>query len=288
MIDAPLITRLAIFAGVLAVLAACEARWPRRGRLRPVLARWPHHLALAGVYSALVRLILPAGLVGVALVAERASLGLFNRIGAPSAVAFVASVAALDLLLYAQHWLFHHVPVLWRLHRVHHADVDVDATTGIRFHPIEILLSLGLKAGAIVALGAPAAAVLTFEVLLNAASMFNHANLRLPARAEPVIRALIVTPDMHRVHHSIERRETDSNFGFNFPWWDRLFGTYRAQPAAGHEQMTLGLAIFRDPGDTRIDRLLLEPFLSGRAAPAPESTPGSDGRRETATRPTRT
>src|SRR5262249_22586904 len=147
----------------------------------------------------------------------------------------------LDLAIYLQHRLFHHVPLLWRLHRMHHADLDVDVTTGARFHPVEILLSLGIKFVVIVSLGASAVSVLLFEIILNATSMFNHSNVRLPAWLEPVLRALVVTPDMHRVHHSILRRETDSNFGFNFPWWDRLFGTYRPRPEAGHDGMTLGI-----------------------------------------------
>ena len=153
----------------------------------------------------------------------------------------------LDLAIYLQHVLFHAVPALWRLHRMHHADLEFDVTTGVRFHPIEILLSMVIKLGVVAALGAPAVAVLIFEVLLNATSMFNHGNVRLPPRLDRVLRWIVVTPDMHRVHHSIVPRETNSNFGFNLPWWDRLFGTYRAQPAAGHEGMTIGIEQFRDP-----------------------------------------
>jgi sterol desaturase/sphingolipid hydroxylase (fatty acid hydroxylase superfamily) len=170
------------------------------------------------------------------------------------------AIVALDLSIYLQHVLFHAVPALWRLHRMHHADLDIDVTTGARFHPIEILLSIGIKLGVVAALGAPAVAVLIFEVLLNATSMFNHSNVRMPARLDRVLRWIVVTPDMHRVHHSVVARETNSNFGFNLPWWDRLFGTYRDQPAAGHEAMTIGIEQFRNPAEQRLDRMLTQPF----------------------------
>jgi sterol desaturase/sphingolipid hydroxylase (fatty acid hydroxylase superfamily) len=172
----------------------------------------------------------------------------------------LAAIVALDLAVYLQHVLFHAVPVLWRLHRVHHADTDFDVTTGTRFHPIEILVSTGIKCAAVAAIGAPAMAVLAFEVILNATAMFNHANARLPESVDRWLRRLVVTPDMHRVHHSLVRRETNSNFGFNLPYWDRLFGTYRAQPAHGHAGMTIGLEAFRDPKEVRLDRMLLQPF----------------------------
>jgi sterol desaturase/sphingolipid hydroxylase (fatty acid hydroxylase superfamily) len=171
-----------------------------------------------------------------------------------------AAVIALDLAIYLQHVLFHAVPALWRLHRMHHADLEIDVTTGARFHPVEILLSMGIKLGVVAALGAPAAGVLAFEVLLNATSMFNHSNVRMPTRLDRVLRWIVVTPDMHRVHHSTAARETNSNFGFNLPWWDRLFGTYRDQPAAGHNAMTLGVEQFRDPAEQRLDRMLTQPF----------------------------
>ena len=172
----------------------------------------------------------------------------------------VASVVILDLAIYLQHVLFHAVPALWRLHRMHHADLEFDVTTGVRFHPIEIMLSMLIKLAVVGALGAPPLSVLIFEVLLNATSMFNHGNVRIPLAIDRVLRWLVVTPDMHRVHHSILARETNSNFGFNLPWWDRLFGTYRAQPAAGHEAMTIGIEQFRDPRELRLDRMLLQPF----------------------------
>src|SRR6266513_2836287 len=175
-------------------------------------------------------------------------------------MAVIVAVIVLDLAIYFQHVLFHAVPVLWRLHRMHHADLEFDVTTGVRFHPVEILLSMVIKLGVVLALGAPALAVLIFEVLLNATSMFNHGNVLLPQPIDRVLRTIVVTPEIHRVHHSIEPPETNSNFGFNLPWWDRLFGTYRAQPAAGHDAMTIGIEQFRDARELRLDRMLLQPF----------------------------
>jgi sterol desaturase/sphingolipid hydroxylase (fatty acid hydroxylase superfamily) len=210
--------------------------------------------------TVLVRLVFPTAAIGVALLAETRGWGLFEAVQAPAWLAVIASVILLDLAIYLQHVLFHAVPVLWRLHRMHHADLEVDVTTGVRFHPVEILLSMAIKLGVVAALGTPAAAVLIFEVLLNATSMFSHGNVRLPERFDSVLRRIVVTPDMHRVHHSVVPRETNSNFGFNLPWWDRLFGTYRGEPAAGHEGMTIGIEQFRDPRELRLDRMLLQPF----------------------------
>ncbi|MGD9728767.1 MAG: sterol desaturase family protein, partial [Nitrospiraceae bacterium] len=187
--------------------------------------------------------------------------GLLNVLELPRWPGFVFAVVALDLAIYLQHVMFHAVPALWRLHRMHHADLDLDTTTGARFHPIEILLSMVIKFAVIAALGAPPVAVVIFEVLLNATSMFNHANVRMPAGLDRLLRWIVVTPDMHRVHHSIIRNDTNSNFGFNLPWWDRLLGTYQAQPAEGHEGMTIGLDNFRDPKQLRLDRMLLQPFV---------------------------
>jgi sterol desaturase/sphingolipid hydroxylase (fatty acid hydroxylase superfamily) len=170
------------------------------------------------------------------------------------------AVVLLDLAIYLQHVLFHAVPALWRLHRMHHADLEFDVTTGARFHPLEILLSMAIKLGVVAALGAPAVAVLMFEMLLNATAMFNHSNVRMPARLDSSLRWIVVTPDMHRVHHSVNPREANSNFGFNLPWWDRLFGTYRPEPTAGHESMTIGIEQFREPAEQRLDRMLTQPF----------------------------
>jgi sterol desaturase/sphingolipid hydroxylase (fatty acid hydroxylase superfamily) len=210
--------------------------------------------------TAVVRIVFPTAAAGAAVLAESKGWGLLNIVSAPSLITVPASVLLLDLAIYAQHVAFHHVPVLWRLHRMHHADLDFDVTTGVRFHPVEVLLSMLIKIAVVVVVGAPALGVVAFEVLLNATSMFNHGNVRLPRQLDGLLRLLVVTPEMHRVHHSVVRSETDSNFGFNFPWWDRLFGTYRAEPAAGHEGMTIGIDRFRDVRELRLDRMLLQPL----------------------------
>jgi sterol desaturase/sphingolipid hydroxylase (fatty acid hydroxylase superfamily) len=255
----PLI-RLGAFGGVFAAMAIWEVLGPRRKQAIGRGLRWPNNLGVVLLDTLLVRLVFPATAVGLALVAEAYAWGLFHAIALPTWVGVVSSVILLDLAIYFQHVLFHAVPALWRLHRMHHADLEFDVTTGLRFHPIEILLSMMIKLAVVAALGAPAVAVLIFEVLLNATSMFNHSNVRMPLPLDRVLRWFVVTPDMHRVHHSIVSRETNSNFGFNLPWWDRLFGTYRAQPAAGHEAMTIGIEQFRDPRELRLDRMLLQPF----------------------------
>ncbi|HWB44782.1 MAG TPA: sterol desaturase family protein [Hyphomicrobiaceae bacterium] len=258
----PLI-RLGAFFGVLAAMALWEVAAPRRQLKLARRTRWPSNLGVVIVDTLLVRLLFPTAAVGVALLAEARGWGLFPALGVPWAVAVVASIVLLDLAIYAQHVLFHAVPVLWRLHRMHHTDLDVDVTTGVRFHPVEIIISLLIKWAVIVVLGIPAIAVLLFEVVLNATSMFNHSNVAMPVAVDRLVRLVVVTPDMHRVHHSIRRSETNSNFGFNFPWWDRLFGTYRGQPADGHEGMTVGIDSFRDPRELRLDRMLLQPLRSG-------------------------
>jgi len=241
-------------------MALCEAAAPRRPRSYTRFRRWPSNLAIVVLNTALLRILLPSGAVGLALLAEKRGWGLFNNLPAPPWATLMASVVLLDLAIYLQHVMFHAVPALWRVHRMHHADLDFDVTTGARFHPIEIVLSMLIKFGVVVALGAPALAVLIFEVLLNATSMFNHGNARIPARLDRYLRWFVVTPDMHRVHHSIVVNETNSNFGFNLPWWDRLLGTYRDQPAAGHEGMTIGIEQFREGRELRLDRMLLQPF----------------------------
>jgi len=252
--------RLCAFAGILALMALWEWRSPRRPQAIGRARRWPSNLGIVALNSAIVRLLFPAAAVGMALLAEAGGWGFFPALAAPSWLAIAASVILLDLAIYLQHVLFHAVPVLWRLHRMHHADLEFDVTTGLRFHPIEILLSLAIKLGVVAALGPPAVAVLVFEVLLNATAMFNHGNVRLAAGLDRVLRWIVVTPEMHRVHHSVVPRETNSNFGFNLPWWDRLFGTYRSRPAAGHGGMTIGIAQFRDPAELRLDRMLTQPF----------------------------
>ena len=265
MSNEPLI-RFGFFLAVFIVVAVWEARAPRRARQLSRWARWPANLGIVALNTALVRLLLPTTAVAFALLGEQRGWGLLNTVDLPRWAAVILAVLALDLAIYLQHVVFHAVPVLWRLHRMHHADLDIDVTTGARFHTIEILASMVLKLAGIAALGAPAIAVLAFEILLNATSMFNHANIRLPAGFDRVLRWLVVTPDMHRVHHSIVRQETNSNFGFNLPWWDRLLGTYRAQPAAGHKAMTIGIEQFRSPGEQRLDRMLTQPFRNDAAA----------------------
>lgn len=252
--------RLSAFFGVFVVMAAWEFIVPRRRQSIRREWRWPNNLGVVAVDTLLVRILFPTTAVGLAILAQAHGFGLFNIIEMPAWIGVVASVTLLDLAIYLQHVLFHAVPSLWRLHRMHHADLDFDVSTGLRFHPIEILLSMIIKFAVVAALGAPALAVLIFEVLLNATSMFNHANVRIPLGIDRTLRWLIVTPDMHRVHHSILAHETNSNFGFNLPWWDRLFGTYRAQPSAGYEAMTIGIDQFRDARELGIDRMMLQPF----------------------------
>ena len=255
----PLI-RMVFFVGVLIGVAAWEAVAPRRGRAFSRWVRWPSNLGIVAFNTIVLRLVFPAAALGMAWTAAERGWGLFNTTQVPYALAVVASLVALDLLIYLQHVLFHAVPALWRLHRMHHADLDFDVTTGARFHPIEIVLSMAIKLVAVAVLGAPAVAVVIFEVLLNATAMFNHGNIRIPEPVDRVLRWIVVTPDMHRVHHSVIPTETNSNFGFNLPWWDRLFGTYRAQPAAGHQGMTIGIEQFRERKNLRFDRLLVQPF----------------------------
>ena len=252
--------RLLTFAGVFAVMASWELLAPRRPRTIGRSARWPSNLAVVAIDTLLVRIIFPTTAVGVAMMMQAGGWGLFNLLAIPAWLAVLMGIIALDLAIYLQHVLFHAVPALWRLHRMHHADLAFDVTTGTRFHPIEILLSMGIKLGVIAALGPPALAVLIFELLLNATAMISHSNVRTPTKLDRVLRWLVVTPDMHRVHHSVVVRETNSNFGFNLPWWDRLFGTYRAEPAAGHEGMTIGIEQFREPAELRLDRMLTQPF----------------------------
>ena len=255
--------RLAAFALVFVVMAVWEIVAPRRRLDLDRTARWPGNLGIVVLNTLLVRVAFPMTAVAFAAFVETKGWGLANVWSVPAWLALPLAVVLLDLCIYAQHVLFHAVPALWRLHRMHHADTGFDVTTGSRFHPVEIVLSMVIKLAAIAVLGAPAAAVLMFEVLLNATAMFNHSNVRLPVGIDRVLRLVVVTPDMHRVHHSVVRRETDSNFGFNLPWWDRLFGTYRDQPAAGHDAMTIGVAKLRDPAEQRLDRMLTQPFRIG-------------------------
>jgi sterol desaturase/sphingolipid hydroxylase (fatty acid hydroxylase superfamily) len=246
--EAPI--RLGFFFGIFAFMAGWELLAPRRALNVSKALRWANNLGIVVLNTVLLRLLFPAAAVGIALFAREQGWGLFNYFQVPYGIAVLASVVAMDFAIYLQHVMFHAVPALWRLHRMHHADLDFDVTTGARFHPIEIILSMLIKFAVIVVLGAPALAValavVVFEVVLNATAMFNHSNVRIPRGLDAALRWLVVTPDMHRVHHSVEDDEANSNFGFNLPWWDRLLGTYRDQPRAGHEAMTIGIKTFRD------------------------------------------
>jgi sterol desaturase/sphingolipid hydroxylase (fatty acid hydroxylase superfamily) len=255
--------RLAAFCGVLIVMLVWELLLPRRTSNIKRTARWPSNLAVVVLDTVLVRLVFPTTTIAVALLAETNGWGLFNVLRLPQWLTLLAGIVLLDLAIYLQHVLFHWLPALWRFHRMHHADLEFDVTTGVRFHPVEILLSMAIKLGVILALGTPALAVLGFEILLSATSLFNHGNVKLPERLDRALRWVLVTPDMHRVHHSIVTRETNSNFGFNLPWWDWLFKTYRDQPAAGHLAMTIGVEQFRELTEQRLDRMLTQPFRTG-------------------------
>ena len=268
--------RLGAFFGMFALMAIWEVGSPRRARLLTRRVRWLHNLALVVLNSLLLRLLFPLAAVGFALLSTERGWGLLNAFDVPFWWAFALSVIALDCAIYLQHVMFHAVPLLWRLHRVHHADADIDVTTGARFHPIEILLSMLIKFAAIAVLGAPAAAVLVFEVLLNATAMFNHANLRLRESVDRLLRWVLVTPDMHRIHHSMEATEANSNFGFNLPWWDRLFGTYRDRARLPQESMAIGVRGLTGSDEAvKLTGLLALPFAGAGSGYAIGSTADS-------------
>ena len=252
--------RLAAFGLVLTTVVLWETVAPRRARSHARIKRWPSNFAIVALNTGVLRTLLPGAAVGLALLAEQRGWGLLHSVPIPPWAVLLISVIALDLAVYLQHVMFHAVPTLWRVHRMHHSDLDFDVSTGVRFHPIEIILSMVIKLGVVAALGASAVGVLIFEVLLNATSMFNHGNVRISPKLDRYLRWFVVTPDMHRVHQSILVQQTNSNFGFNVPWWDWLLGTYRAQPAAGHEAMTIGIEQFREARELRLDRMLLQPF----------------------------
>ena len=241
-----ILIRIGAFAGVLGVMALWEIAAPRRVVTIPRSLRWTNNLAIVALNSILLRLLFPTAAAGAAVFAAENLWGLFNYLDLQRSYKIVLCVILLDLTIYLQHVIFHALPMLWRLHRVHHTDLHFDVTTGVRFHPLEIILSMLIKITVIAALGPPVAAVVIFEILLNASSMFNHGNVRIPQPLDRLLRLIVVTPDMHRVHHSVEEIETNSNFGFNLSIWDRLFGTYRKQPALGHEKMIIGLETPRD------------------------------------------
>jgi sterol desaturase/sphingolipid hydroxylase (fatty acid hydroxylase superfamily) len=267
-----LVVRVGAALAIFSAMALWELVAPRRAMSVGRLRRWPANLGILVLDALLVRLLIPVAATGTAVIAAQKGWGLLNITPWPAWLEILLGFVALDLAIYAQHRVFHKVPWLWRLHRMHHADLDIDVSTGLRFHPIEIILSMLIKMAVVALVGAPVVAVIAFEVVLSATSMFNHSNAAMPAWLDRIVRLLVVTPDMHRVHHSVQRHETDSNFGFNLPWWDRLFGTYRAVPEAGHDSMTIGLPIFRNPEELRLDRLITQPFRN-----AAEETPHPDG-----------
>ncbi len=254
--------RLIAFAGVFLLVALWEIASPRRPLLDNRRRRWFTNLSLIVIDTTAVRLLFPILPVALAQLVQTRGWGLFGQLDLPFRIKIVLSLLLLDFIIYLQHRLFHHIPLLWRLHRMHHTDLDLDVTSGNRFHPLEIVISMLIKMAAVVFLGTPAEAVLAFEVILNACSMFNHGNIKLPAAFDRLLRLLVVTPDMHRVHHSTIVRETNSNFGFNLPWWDRICGTYRSQPEKGHPDMTIGLKEYRDPQKLTLLRLLIQPFTA--------------------------
>jgi len=256
------IIRLGAYAGVFALMAALEALAPKRRLRTPKSARWLSNISVTFLGTALVRFAFPFTAVAFAAKVEARGWGLFNAVSFYPLLEMALAVVALDLVIYGQHVLFHLQPPLWRLHMMHHADLDIDVTTGARFHPLEILLSMAIKLCAIAAIGPAPGAVVAFEVILNATAMFNHSNFALPLALDRIIRVFLVTPDMHRVHHSVIIRETNSNYGFNLSLWDRLFHTYRPQPAKGHDQMAIGLANYRNPDRLTLPHLLAMPFTA--------------------------
>ena len=275
--------RISVTLCVLLTMTGWEILAPKRSLTTGKVRRWTTNLTIIGLDVLLVKFLIPVTVIQIAIAAQAEGWGLLNQLDLSPVPAFLLAVAALDLAIYLQHLMFHAVPLLWRLHMVHHADLDLDVTSGLRFHPLEIILSIFIKMAVVTALGPPVAAVLAFEIMLNATAMFNHANISLPIGLDRWLRLLVVTPDMHRVHHSVIIRETNSNFGFNIPWWDRLFGTYRSQPARGHQGMTIGLSQYRHSKELGLARVLLLP-LTGKpgayslSAQGQEPDPARDSR----------
>jgi sterol desaturase/sphingolipid hydroxylase (fatty acid hydroxylase superfamily) len=255
-----ILIRLIVFAAILTAMAWWEAVAPRRSRSFSRAKRWPANLAIATLDTVVMRIVLPLGALGFATFCTTRGWGLLNFIALPRALAVIAAVIVLDFAIYLQHVMFHALPLLWRVRRMHHTDLDLDVTSGVRFHPIESVMSMLIKLAAIAALGPPIAGVFAFEALLNASSLFNHSNVAIAPAADALMRLSICTPDMHRVHHSIVVRETNSNFGFLVPWWDRLLGTYRSEPAAGQLGMTIGLEHFRDAHEVGLIRMVMQPW----------------------------
>ena len=253
--------RLVSFILIFILIAAWETKMPRRTLATSKKWRWFNNLSIITINPILLRLVLPVFAVGMSQAAQIKGWGLLNNIDVPSVIGLAAGIIVLDLVIYMQHVMFHAIPLLWRLHMVHHADLDIDLTTGLRFHPVEIILSMLLKLAVIVAVGPPVEAVLLFEILLNGMAMFNHGNIKISTKVDKWLRWFVVTPDMHRVHHSVIIRETNSNFGFNLSVWDRVFGTYWSQPYKGHTAMVIGLSQFRDEKKLTLPWLLILPLI---------------------------
>ncbi|QUM76136.1 sterol desaturase family protein [Moritella sp. 24] len=252
--------RASAFIGLLILLAISEYYKPKRPLTRSKWQRWSNNLAVVFINNLVLKLFVPFVAIDAAIFVEQQQWGLLSLTSLNSAVIIVTSVMLLDAAIYFQHKIFHQIPMLWRLHRMHHSDLDIDVTTAIRFHPIEIILSMFIKVAVIIAFGVPVVAVVLFELLLNLTAMFNHSNIRLPDKIDRFIRTILVTPDMHRIHHSTDSHETNHNFGFCLPWWDRLFGSYQAQPKLGHQKMEIGLPYFRDSKECKIQHMLTQPF----------------------------
>ncbi len=253
--------RLGFFVGIFVFMASWELIAPRRDLSTSKALRWFTNIGIVVINTIVVRLFFSAAAVGFAVLTAQNSWGVLNQVAWFPCLEGLLSVIVLDFIIYLQHVMFHAIPVLWRLHMVHHADLDLDVTSGARFHPIEIVLSMGIKLASIVLIGASAEAVVIFEVLLNVTAMFNHSNVRIPKQLDQLLRWIIVTPDMHVIHHSVNREETNRNFGFNLPWWDRLLGTYLPEPQKGYMGMTIGLEQFRNPERLSLVKILMLPFF---------------------------
>lgn len=260
MIEHEATIRVFCFLSVFALMASWEWLAPRRPLSTSKPGRWFTNIGIVVLNTLLLRILFSSAAVGIALLADQEAWGIFNHLNSPGWMALALSVITLDFIIYLQHVMFHAIPVLWRLHMVHHADLDLDVTSGTRFHPIEIILSMGIKLASVVLLGAPPEAVIVFELLLNMSAMFNHSNVKIPEKMDEILRYFIVTPDMHLTHHSVIPEETNRNFGFSLPWWDRLLGTYKSEPRAGYLGMTIGLDQFRDPLKLTLAHILLLPF----------------------------
>ena len=259
------IVRLGFFFGILSLMLICEVIFPmRKNNLISSYSRKFHNLGIVVFNTVTLRLVFPVVAVGVAQWCQNNNIGFLHYLDIPTWLVVLIGFLILDLFIYLQHVLFHYLPLLWKIHRVHHADMEYDVTTGLRFHPIEIILSMIIKFAVIIFIGAPVLSVIIFEIVLSSAAMFNHSNIKIPKIVDKILRLLFVTPDMHRVHHSIIPSETNTNFGFNFPWWDRLFGTYLAQPIEGHDKMIIGVNKFREPKNLHLHRMLIQPFIKDK------------------------